>query len=109
MKYHATPTTIDGIRFDSIAEANHYCELKLLERAHMISELRIHPSYTLQEAFEYRGRKERAITYEADFSYKEKGEVIVEDVKGFRTDVYNIKRKLFEYKYPEYIFKEVKV
>lgn len=37
---------------------------------------------------------EREVSYVADFVYKQNGEQIVEDTKGFRTKDYVIKRKL---------------
>lgn len=108
-KYHARKVAIDGHIFDSKAEADRYCELKLLEKAHIIHGLEIHPSFILQEHFKHEGVWERAITYEADFKYTESGRVIVEDVKGMKTDVYKIKRKLFLKRYgADVVFKEVK-
>ena len=107
-KYHTKKVTIDGYKFDSIMEADRYCELKMLEKAKVIHGLEIHPSFMLQEHFRHDGRWERAITYEADFRYVEGGRVVVEDVKGMKTDVYKIKRKLFLKRYgDEVIFKEV--
>ena len=50
---------------------------------------------------------ERAVKYIADFVYIENGKTIVEDAKGFKTEKYIIKRKLFKYKYPECEFREV--
>jgi hypothetical protein len=41
----------------------------------------------------------RAIKYRADFQYIEGGQIVVEDVKGRKTDVYKLKKKLFEYRY----------
>lgn len=38
-KYKAKKTIVDNITFDSKKEANRYCELKLLERAKVISNL----------------------------------------------------------------------
>lgn len=35
-KYKAVKTTVDGIKFDSKAEARRYTQLKLLERAGQI-------------------------------------------------------------------------
>lgn len=107
-KYHAKKVKLDGYTFDSKMEAEHYCELKLLEKAKVIKDLKIHPAFTLQEPFTYEGKWERAITYEADFSYVEGGKQVVEDVKGMRTDVYKIKRKLFLKRYGgEVVFKEI--
>ena len=52
----------------------------------------------------------RKVSYIADFMYKDikRGVTVVEDVKGFKTDVYKIKKKLFLYKYPKYEFKEIR-
>ena len=96
-KYNARKITIDGITFDSIKEAARYKELKLLERAGEIKDLELQPKFVLLDSFYYGGKKEREISYVADFKYydKAKSKIIVEDVKGFKTDVYKIKRKLF--------------
>ena len=42
---------------------------------------------------------ERAVNYIADFRYIQDGEIIVEDVKGFITKEFIIKRKLMLYRY----------
>jgi hypothetical protein len=91
-KYRAKPTTIDGIRFASKAEARRYQELKLLERAGEIHNLETHPKYTLSV------NNQVICTYTADFRYEESGEVIVEDVKSrpTMTPVYRLKKKLMK-------------
>lgn len=98
-KYSSAKTDIDGIRFDSKKEAEFYAELKLREKAGEITHLRLQPRYLLQEAFKHEGKQYREMEYIADFEYIENGETVVVDVKGFRTAVYMIKRKLFLYKY----------
>lgn len=98
-KYSSAKTDIDGIRFDSKKEAEFYAELKLREKAGEISHLRLQPRYLLQEAFKYNGKQHREIEYVADFEYIENGETVVVDVKGFKTAVYMLKKKLFLYKY----------
>ena len=98
-KYRNKPVTIDGIRFASEKEGIRYCELKLLHQAGEIHKLRTHPRYTLLEPFEVKGVMYRGIVYEADFSYTENGVQVVEDVKGKRTAVFNIKEKLFMQRY----------
>lgn len=103
-KYHAIKTIIDDIKFDSKKEAKRYQELKLLKRAGKIQELELQPKFILQERFVYEGKTIRAITYVADFKYKIGGKTIVEDTKGFRTEVFNIKAKMFKKKYPQYKF-----
>lgn len=99
--------TVDGIVFASAAEARRYAELKVFERAGVIFGLELQPEYELQPAFAYGGRRERRIAYRADFRYREDGQVVVEDVKGHRTVVYKLKRKLLLYRYPEIDFREV--
>ena len=107
-KYRAKVTVIDGIRFDSKKEARRYTELKLLERAGKIKELKLQPVFLLQEGFYRNGKAVRQITYRADFEYlDEKGQRIVEDVKGVETQVYKLKKKLFLKKYPDVEFREM--
>lgn len=88
LKYRNIPTEIDGIRFDSEREGRRYGELKLLERAGRISELRVHPAFPL----DVNGYP--ICRYEADFSYERGGVRITEDVKGVETEAFKIKRKL---------------
>lgn len=106
-KYHAQKTEVDGITFDSKKEAKRYALLKQLERFGMISDLRRQVPFELQPGYtNNQGKKIRAITYVADFVYVENGKQIVEDTKGFKTKEYQIKRKLFEYRFPQYTFVE---
>lgn len=94
-KYYNRKTNRNGITFDSAKEAARYDELMLLLRTGRISELRLQPEFTLQEAFTTpQGEKIRAVKYRADFQYIQDGQVIVEDVKGYKTKEYELKRKL---------------
>lgn len=107
-KYHAKKTTVDGITFDSKKEALRYEELRMLEKAGMISDLRMQVPFELVPSFRYNGQAIRAVKYIADFVYLDGGRTIVEDVKGYKTDVYAIKKKLLLYKYAEWIdFREI--
>ncbi|MDL2276355.1 DUF1064 domain-containing protein [Breznakia sp. OttesenSCG-928-G09] len=100
-KYRAKKTVVDGITFDSKAEARHYQELKLLERAGLIKELELQPKYELQPSFKKNGKTVRAINYVADFRYFDvrENKTIVVDVKGMKTPVYELKKKMVEYRY----------
>lgn len=102
-KYGAVKTIIDGITFDSKAEARRYTILKLLEKQGLIKNLELQPKYLLQEGFKKNGKTYRAINYIADFRYWDCDRkcIVVEDVKGICTDTFRIKQKLFEYKYPD--------
>ena len=55
--------------FDSIRESQRYKELKLLERAGEISNLKLQPKFLLQDSFKKNGKTYRKIEYIADFSY----------------------------------------
>lgn len=107
-KYHSRKTVVDGITFDSKAEAERYSDLKLLERAGFISSLVLQPEFELQPKFHKNGKTYRSITYRADFSYTEQGKTIIEDVKGMETKEFKLKRKLFEYRYPDLTIREIK-
>lgn len=100
---------IDNIEFDSHKEGFRYIDLKLLERQGLIKDLRRQVSFELQPSYKKNGKIIRAIYYIADFVYYDNIErkVIVEDTKGFRTEVYKLKKKMFEYKYPELEIREV--
>ncbi len=89
-KYHNRKTVYKGIQFDSQKEENRYRELELLERAGEIRNIELQPRYELT----VNGQK--ICKYFGDFRYEEvaTGEVITEDVKGFRTKEYMLKKKL---------------
>lgn len=100
MKYNNKKTIIDGIDFDSKREARRYQELKALEKAGRITDLKLQVPYTILPSMkDADGKTIRGIKYVADFVYRQNGEEIVEDCKGFRTDVYKMKKKLMLYKY----------
>lgn len=124
-KYGNIPTTrkVKGttIRFASQKEACRYDELILMQRAGKIRNLKLQPEFTLQEAFTTpEGEKVNALRYRADFSYEkhvrnrdaliryedyggrveyiDEWEPVIEDVKGVRTKVYLMKRKMMQEK-----------
>ena len=100
-KYRNKKVIVDDYIFDSIQESKRYKELKLLLRAGEISNLELQPHFLLQDKFKKNGKTYRKIEYIADFKYIENGKTIVEDVKGMQTDVFKLKHKLFEKKYPD--------
>lgn len=89
-KYGNMRTMVDDIKFSSKKEARRYGELKLLLAAGEIGSLKLQPRFPLEIAGQL------ICTYVADFAYTshKTGKRIVEDAKGFRTDVYRIKKKL---------------
>lgn len=91
-KYGAKPTMVGDIRFDSKAEAKRYEQLKLMEKAGLIVNLELQPKFD----FVVNGMKLPRTWYKADFRYVDvkTDDVIVEDVKGMITPIYQLKKKL---------------
>lgn len=118
-KYGAKATVIDGLTFASKKEARRYTELKLRLHAGDIRDLRLQPRYVLYplilEQADVRnanagapsGRRLPVADYVADFQYEasDRGyggvqwRLVVEDVKGVRTDIYKLKKRWFEAQY----------
>lgn len=111
-KYHSRKVTIDGITFDSQKEYRRFRELCLLEKAGRITDLQRQVKFELipaqYESYERYSTKtgkrlkdgkrciEHSCVYNADFVYKENGQLFVEDTKSdpTKTKDYIIKRKL---------------
>lgn len=93
-KYGNVKTEIDGILFDSKAEAERYGELKLMEYAGKITELSRQVKYILFP----KNKHGREVSYIADFVYIDDstGKMVVEDVKSkiTKTPVYRLKKRL---------------
>jgi hypothetical protein len=93
-KYNAKKVRLDGFTFDSQREAAYYAELKLRERAHEISGIRIHPAFHI----EIQGRPICKVIL--DFAYTTKdGDDVYVDVKGVDTALSKLKRKMVEAAY----------
>lgn len=102
-KFGAIRKSVDGIVFDSSAEARAYVQLKAEESIGLIASLELQPSFLLQEPFrDDAGKWHRAITYRGDFKFLRRSTVewVCVDVKGVRTPVFNLKEKLMRKRYP---------
>jgi len=102
-KYSNKKTIIDGYKFDSKKESGRYLELKLLQRAELIKDLELQPRFLILDTLRKNNKTFQKRFYVADFSYYDNKEkrIVVEDVKGFKTPMYKIKRHMFEEKYPD--------
>ncbi|RAS13528.1 DUF1064 domain-containing protein [Ensifer adhaerens] len=92
-KYGAKRTVIDGVLFDSKAEATYYTALKMREKAGEVS------AVELQRPFSLLGPKGELIcTYKADFCFwdHKADRFRVVDVKGVETSVFKLKRKMMK-------------
>ena len=109
MKYNNKKTVVDNIKFDSKKEAERYIYLKTRLKMGSIKDLELQPRFCLQEGFKKNGKTYRKITYVADFKYYDlvRKKIVVEDVKGMKTDVYKIKKKLFECRFTDLELEEI--
>lgn len=98
--------------YDSQKEFRRHMELLSLEQAGMIEGLEWQHVLVIQDAFIYQDKRIRAITYKADFFYRQDENQIVEDVKGLdsktgkhrTTPEFRLKWKLLMHKYPSFVF-----
>lgn len=83
-------------KHDSLKEQRRCDELSLLEKHKVIKDLKVQVKFIIQEKFKYNGKTEREISYYADFTYFDNqiNKQVIEDVKGYKTAVYKIKRKM---------------
>ena len=94
-KYGARRCSEDNIWFDSLAEREHYRELKLRALAGEITDLEVHPRYDLIVC----NRKVGRMTLDFAYTLVATGEPVCVDVKGgraTRTEAYRLRRKVFE-------------
>lgn len=94
-KYRNIKTTVDGVTFHSRKEATHYLKLKAMEKTGLITDLVLQPKFPMM----VNGVKIGC--YYADFSYTvvATGIRFVDDVKGMRTAVYKLKKRIVEAMY----------
>lgn len=100
-KYGNKKVIYKDISFDSVIEKNYFVYLEELKGEGVVKEIELQPKFVLLEPFEKNEKKYRAITYLADFTvlYTD-GHSEVVDVKGFVTETFAVKRKMFEQRYP---------
>lgn len=101
-KYNSEKINIDGITFDSKHEAKYYEYLKSMKAKGEILNFELQPTYILMPGFTKNGKKYREMTYTPDFIiYHVDGSEELIDVKGFSTQQGEMRKKLFDYKYPD--------
>ena len=91
-KFKAKKCTIDGYTFDSLMEGRRYNELNLLQRAGKIHCLNVHPGWDIII------NNKHICTVLLDFEYYDKAskKMVYEDVKGCKTALSSLKKKLVE-------------
>ena len=106
-KYGNRRTKLYDITFASAAEAERYLALKDMAERGEITALELQPEFEILPSFSAGGEHYRCIKYRADFGYTKDGAQVVEDVKGFATEAFKIKAKLFRYRYPDIDFRVI--
>lgn len=90
-KFRAKPTELDGIKFTSKKEAKRYQQLKILQNSGEVLFFLRQVPFHLQAG----------VKYVCDFLvFWTNGLVTIEDVKGVKTDMYIVKKKMVEATYP---------
>lgn len=91
-----------GHEHDSRREAQRCAELHLLERSGVIEGLEVQPQFWFViDGREVKHPNGRRVGYRADFRYSEGGEAIVEEVKGFETSDWALRRSIFVALFPD--------
>lgn len=85
--------TLEGKTYDSTKEMRRAQQLNIMASLGYISDLREQVVFELIP----KQKGERKCEYRADFVYVENGAQIVEDVKGHKTEIYRLKRKLMKH------------
>ena len=96
-KYNNKKVEYKGMKFDSKKEYLRYLVLEDMQRKGEIEAVQVQVPFVLVPPFQLNNIKYKGMKYIADFVYKKDGKTVVEDVKGMKTDVYKIKKKLMAY------------
>lgn len=100
-KYRNVPVTIDGITFDSKHEAHRYEQLRMEQRAGLISDLELQPKFPLHTVTPS-GVKVEIGVFTPDFRYVRDGAIVIEDAKSPATrkeTSYRLRKRICEAEY----------
>ena len=97
-KYHNKKCIYKDMTFDSKKERDYYIVLEMMLKNNQITDLKTQVKFELQPSFKFNGKTIRSINYIADFTYVKNGKLIIVDTKGYRTEVYKLKKKMMQYK-----------
>lgn len=100
-KYKNKKVIVDDIKFDSKHEAEYYLLLKRLKEEGKIKDFELQKKYELQPSFKKYNKNHRPITYTVDYVvYHLDNEIECIDIKGMETQQGVMRRKMFDYLYP---------
>lgn len=93
-KYRAVRTVVDGWTFDSKREAARYGELLVYGQSGLLRNLELQPKFPIRIG------EIKIANYLADFRYEflveNRWQDVIEDVKGMKTPIYRLKKKIVE-------------
>ena len=100
-KYKNKKIESEGQKFDSRKEYNRYLELMIYQESGVIQDLKRQVPFVIcNKVTDENGKTiQRESKYIADFTYLKDGKLVVEDAKGYRTDLYKLKKKLMLERY----------
>ena len=101
--------TFNGVVYDSEMEMKYHKEYLLpLQKQGIVQSIKLQPKFILQDKFKKYERNILPINYVADFEvvYSD-GSIIVVDVKGLPTPEAKMKRKMFDFRYPDKVLQWV--
>jgi len=100
--------TLNGHEFSSDVEYRFYVYLLSKQEKGIVKSIKIQPKYLLQERYEKYGKKVLPIYYISDFEVEYiNGDIITYDVKGMSTPDFILKKKIFDYKYPDKVLRVI--
>lgn len=100
-KFNAKKIEYDGIIFDSKTECDYFIHLKEKVKSGEIKSFTTQPNYVLQPKFTKYNKHYREISYSPDFMIVNNDDSItLVDVKGFSTQASEMRRKMFDYQFP---------
>lgn len=97
-KYHNKKCFYKDMTFGSKKERDYYVILEMMLKNKQITDLKTQVKFELQPSFKFKGKTIRSINYIADFTYVKDGKLIIVDTKGYRTEVYKLKKKMMQFK-----------
>lgn len=98
--------TLNGYVFSSDLEYKFYVYLLSQQEEGIVKNINIQPKFLLQEKYEKYDKKILPIYYIADFEVEfSNGEIIIFDTKGMSTPDFKLKRKIFDYRYPDKVLR----
>ena len=97
-KYKNRKTVVKNIKFDSKLESHVYLKILELSKKYPFA-YDLQPEYMLIDRFAIGNKRFRKTVYKGDFNISFNGKIYTIDSKGYETELFRLKRKLFAKRY----------